>query len=675
MVALPRPERAGADRHAGRAAARARAVHGRGALPRQRQGAARRLTGWNFGPDGGFAAAAQSSRADTFFPVNDHPSDKATWTFRVTAPEGYVATANGELAGRRGNVWRFEAREPMASELIALAVVKGTYLYGKGPHGLPLRHVVPQGQEDRYGPVAAETGDQIAWAEAKFGRFPFSTYGVHIYPGYRNALENQTLSLFGTGWFDQPTYSNTMVHELVHQWFGDSVTPATWQDAWLNEGPPSTTRPCGPRSTAASPCRSGCAPCTASSTPSAPRTARREGPGRSAATTSTTAAPSSCTPCAPRSATPPSTGSCAGGCSGTRTATPPRRTSSPTPPPPRTGPAWTASCATGSTAPRTLPGGHVNSAIALVLLLTTTPAVAPGPKIYYAAPDGGSPACSQARPCSLEAARDKVRQAVEGGMSRDIEVRLTGGVYRMAEPLLLDGRDSGPDGHTVTWTAAPGSRPVLSGGVRITGWTRQGRFMVARAPEGVTPRQLFVGGARAIRARGAACPAAVCDATKTGMTGAVQSGVSGWSAPRTPKRSSRSGGATTGAASTAWTAMPSPSRSRAGRTRRAAPAAPAPPGTPRRSTPPATAASPSSTTPASCSTSRASSSTTARTGPSRTCPGPGRISARRSSRPARRSCGSTAGAGSGSRAWASSTPPTTSPAPTRDTRAPRPGSP
>ncbi|MGW3351324.1 M1 family metallopeptidase [Nonomuraea rubra] len=195
------------------------------------------LTGWRFGPDGGFAAAAQSSRADTFFPVNDHPSDKATWTFRVTAPEGYVATGNGELASRRGNVWRFEEREPMASELIGLAVVKGTYLYGKGPHGLPLRHVVPQGQEDRYGPVAAETGDQIAWAEARFGRFPFSTYGIHIYPGYSDALENQTLSLFGTGWFERPAYSNTMVHELVHQWFGDSVTPATWQDAWLNEGP------------------------------------------------------------------------------------------------------------------------------------------------------------------------------------------------------------------------------------------------------------------------------------------------------------------------------------------------------------------------------------------------------------------------------------------------------
>ncbi|MGW4472376.1 M1 family metallopeptidase [Nonomuraea sp. NPDC004354] len=206
-------------------------LHGNGKAPRSG------LTGWRFGPDGGFAAAAQASRADTFFPVNDHPSDKATWTFRVKVPDGYVATANGELAAKEGEVWRFEEREPMPPELLGLAVVKGTYLYGTGPHGLPLRHIVPQGQEGTYAPIAAETAGQLEWAEARFGRFPFSTYGVHIYPGYTDALENQTLSLFGTGWFTRPTYSNTMVHELVHQWFGDSVTPATWQDAWLNEGP------------------------------------------------------------------------------------------------------------------------------------------------------------------------------------------------------------------------------------------------------------------------------------------------------------------------------------------------------------------------------------------------------------------------------------------------------
>ncbi|MFF9556077.1 hypothetical protein ACF1DY_09665 [Streptomyces albus] len=67
--------------------------HGNGKAPRSG------LTGWRFGSDGGFACAAQASRADTFFPCNDHPSDKATRTFRLSASEGYVAAANGGPAG------------------------------------------------------------------------------------------------------------------------------------------------------------------------------------------------------------------------------------------------------------------------------------------------------------------------------------------------------------------------------------------------------------------------------------------------------------------------------------------------------------------------------------------------------------------------------------------------
>ncbi|MFF5422555.1 M1 family metallopeptidase, partial [Streptomyces misionensis] len=204
------------------------------------------LTGWKFGTDGGFASAAQSSRADTFLPCNDTPSDKATWTFHISAPEGYVAAANGELLHKSpradgSTVWHFALRERMATELIGIAVVKGTYLYGTSHRGLPLRHIVPQGQEDKYGPIVARTADHLAWLEAKFGRYPFSVYGVHIYDGYTDALENQTLSLFSTNWFKpnangQPGYETTMVHEMAHQWFGDSVTPESWRDMWLNEG-------------------------------------------------------------------------------------------------------------------------------------------------------------------------------------------------------------------------------------------------------------------------------------------------------------------------------------------------------------------------------------------------------------------------------------------------------
>ncbi|WP_232792307.1 M1 family metallopeptidase [Actinacidiphila yeochonensis] len=205
------------------------------------------LSGWVFGADGGFACAAQASRADTFFPCNDTPSDKATWTFHISAPPGYVAAANGVLTHRTpradgSTVWHFALRERMPTELCGIAVVKGTYLYGAAHNGLPLRHIVPQGQEDTYAPVVARTADHLAWTEALFGRFPFSVYGVHIYGGYGDALENQTLTLMGTNWFKpdangNPTWEDTMVHELTHQWFGDSVTPSDWQQAWLNEGP------------------------------------------------------------------------------------------------------------------------------------------------------------------------------------------------------------------------------------------------------------------------------------------------------------------------------------------------------------------------------------------------------------------------------------------------------
>lgn len=200
--------------------------------------------GWRYMSDGGFASAAQASRADTFAPVNDHPSDKATWSFHLTAPDGWTPAANGNLTGTRKaadskKTWDFSLKSPMAPELLGISVNKQTYVYGRGPHGVKLRHLIPEDQQAKYRPIAEETGGQLAWLEKTLGvRYPFDTYGVQIVrDGYSDALENQTLSLFGPSWFDRPTYSTTMIHELTHQWFGDSVTPATWQDAWLNEGP------------------------------------------------------------------------------------------------------------------------------------------------------------------------------------------------------------------------------------------------------------------------------------------------------------------------------------------------------------------------------------------------------------------------------------------------------
>lgn len=155
-------------------------------------------------------------------------------------------------------------------------------------------------------------------------------------------------------------------------------------------------------------------------------------------------------------------------------------------------------------------------------------AVAPAAKVIHAAPHGSGTSCTAAHPCSPQAARDAARTI--GG--RDVRIELADGTYEMSEPLALGAADSGRDGHTVTWTAAPGARPVLSGGRALTGWAKSADgTWTADVPEGVTPRQLFVDGERAQRARGAACAASTCDATKTGMTGATATGIAKWSRP------------------------------------------------------------------------------------------------------------------------------------------------
>ncbi|MFM9369970.1 right-handed parallel beta-helix repeat-containing protein [Streptomyces sp. Da 82-17] len=199
------------------------------------------------------------------------------------------------------------------------------------------------------------------------------------------------------------------------------------------------------------------------------------------------------------------------------------------PPRPRT-PARTRTPA--PTAPRAAARARalaVGAALAglLAALLPVATAQAEPARTLHAAPDGRGEACTDDAPCSLEGVRDKAR-----GETGDVRILLAGGTYELDRPLRLGPEDSGRDGRTVTWSAAPGARPVLSGGRELTGWTpgADGTW-TAKAPEGVTPRQLFVDGERAVRARGEACPASVCDATKEGMSGARATGIADWRRP------------------------------------------------------------------------------------------------------------------------------------------------
>ncbi|MEU4770428.1 M1 family metallopeptidase [Micromonospora sp. NPDC023644] len=192
----------------------------------------------------GAIALGQPWSAATWFPVNDHPSDKATYDIEVTVPDGLAALSNG-VPGERSSAdgwttWRWAERAPMASYLTTLVI--GDYRVHSGTHaGRPMVTAVPASLPAT-GPEAASlarTGEIADFLASRFGPYPFDSYGGVVVTDGRigYALETQSRPVYGPGFFrgGRPNLG-VVAHELAHQWFGNSVALSRWSDIWLNEG-------------------------------------------------------------------------------------------------------------------------------------------------------------------------------------------------------------------------------------------------------------------------------------------------------------------------------------------------------------------------------------------------------------------------------------------------------
>lgn len=184
----------------------------------------------------------QPHMAPWWFAANDHPMDKATFDVAITGPVTHQAVSNGLLVGRTVTglraTTRWRSTRPMASYLAFFAL--GRYEVASGINrGLPWYTAV----STRLGDDAREASTVLikrsptitAWLADQLGAYPFeSTGGLVTALPVGFALENQTRPTYPALY---PGAVNYVVHELAHQWFGDSVAVRRWRDIWLNEGP------------------------------------------------------------------------------------------------------------------------------------------------------------------------------------------------------------------------------------------------------------------------------------------------------------------------------------------------------------------------------------------------------------------------------------------------------
>ncbi len=181
--------------------------------------------------------------APWWFPANDHPRDKATFTIAVSVPSGNEAISNGHLLGSSDDgtwsTWRWSMDSPMAPYLAFFAA--GDFRVRQGEsEGLAFVNAVsrqlPVKKQDKAMRLMRRHPAVTRWFEGLLGDYPFGVTGgvtTSLFSGF--ALENQarpTYPYLGNGGYAR----GIVVHEVAHQWFGNLVSVDRWRDIWLNEG-------------------------------------------------------------------------------------------------------------------------------------------------------------------------------------------------------------------------------------------------------------------------------------------------------------------------------------------------------------------------------------------------------------------------------------------------------
>lgn len=171
-----------------------------------------------------------------WLPGRYHPSDPATFTLALTLPPGQPAVASGTPAGCDALPeavrcrWRLDSPAPPYTFAFA---VGGFTEHTAPADAVPLRYLM---LDDGAEAQLRRTPKAMAFLTALLGPYPYGTYTAVQVPLAFAGMENAATAFIQAELFEAGEAEAVQVHELAHQWFGNRVPPASWEDLWLSEG-------------------------------------------------------------------------------------------------------------------------------------------------------------------------------------------------------------------------------------------------------------------------------------------------------------------------------------------------------------------------------------------------------------------------------------------------------
>ena len=175
-----------------------------------------------------------------WLPTIDHPYDKATGEMIVTAPAHYQVVSNGVLIeesdradGMRLTHWKQSV--PIASWLYTLGVARFTAHHAGVVAGTPIQTwVFPQDREAGLALFEDTSRRAMNFFVTQIGPYPYEKLANIQATGFSGGTEYASAIFYGEKGVN--TGRGPVVHEIAHQWFGNSVTERDWDDVWLSEG-------------------------------------------------------------------------------------------------------------------------------------------------------------------------------------------------------------------------------------------------------------------------------------------------------------------------------------------------------------------------------------------------------------------------------------------------------